>query len=180
MPAKDHAAWDLVSVLARTPSRIKPAAADEYRPLALARTAFLNPGSDPILVRETYEQRTKSTEPMKPHFAEKIGIALLGVSFLALGIWLYLGGKPFQTPTLWVGCLFAVGMYTSGRPLRFMRRTTNRFLNRHCPDCSYDLSASHADPPLNPESLGINLGPRHCPECGALWPLVPPEAPPQR
>ena len=179
MPAKDHAAWDIVTVLARTPSRLKPVAADEYRPLALDRTAFLNPEADPTLIREAYEQRTKSTDPKRLTFAKIIGIVLQGFGVLVFGLFFWIGSRALQLFYLVVLSLSLVTMYARNRNLRMLRRTKNRFLERHCPDCDYDLSASHADPPLDPESLGINLGPRHCPECGAFWPLVPPETPPQ-
>lgn len=177
MPAKDHAAWDIVTVLTGSPSRIKPVAAHEYRPLALDRTAFLNAGKDPALIREAYEKRTGGTAKMKPPITEVIGIVLLGIALLAVGFGLWHRGKPLHSPIYWMVCLSAVVTYTSDRSLRIMRRTINRFVERHCPDCNYDLSVSHADPPLDPQTLGINLGPRHCPECGALWPLVPPPDP---
>lgn len=55
-------------------------------------------------------------------------------------------------------------------------RLFGRAKRRRCPDCGYDLSGSHAEAPLDVERLGVELGPQHCPECGAFWPLVPPAA----
>ena len=179
MPAKDHAAWDLLTVLVHAPSRVKAVAPGEYRPLSLARTAFLDPGADPARIRETYQQRTKSTEPMRLAPAEIIGVVLLGLAALAVGLGLWGGWTALQPSIFAMVFISAMATYARDRNLRMLRRTMNRFLERHCPDCNYDLSASHPQPPLDPNTLGINLGPCHCPECGALWPLVPPEPPPQ-
>ena len=59
--------------------------------------------------------------------------------------------------------------------LRFMGRSLTvhqRFTRRACPDCGYDLRAIPDE--FDPASLGARTGPRHCPECGCLWPLIPP------
>lgn len=51
--------------------------------------------------------------------------------------------------------------------------TLDRAALRHCPDCDYDLDG--LPPALPPDKMfGVDVGPRHCPECGGLWPLVPP------
>lgn len=46
-----------------------------------------------------------------------------------------------------------------------------------CPDCRYDLSACPRKPGLSRDELGVDIGPARCPECGAFWPLIPPEGP---
>jgi hypothetical protein len=44
---------------------------------------------------------------------------------------------------------------------------------RKCPDCHYDLRG--ALPGVAEACVGgIDVGPRHCPECGSVWPLLPP------
>lgn len=45
----------------------------------------------------------------------------------------------------------------------------SRWVARHCPDCNYDLASVL---PANDELAG----PRHCTECGAFWPLIPPDS----
>lgn len=53
-----------------------------------------------------------------------------------------------------------------GRPLA--RRLSKRMHEHECVDCGYQLSRIASLP---------NAGPRSCPECGSLWPLVPPRSP---
>ncbi|MEZ6235488.1 MAG: hypothetical protein R3B68_14985 [Phycisphaerales bacterium] len=45
-------------------------------------------------------------------------------------------------------------------------------LSRRCGGCKYDLSG-HADAVAKSELGGYAIGPRHCPECGRRWPVVP-------
>ncbi len=52
----------------------------------------------------------------------------------------------------------------------FLTRALKR---QFCPDCKYDLRG--CDPGLAPDLLlGLNIGPKRCPECGSHWPLLPP------
>jgi hypothetical protein len=50
--------------------------------------------------------------------------------------------------------------------------TPAAFDESRCPDCAYDLTG--VPPAIPRERLGLNSGPRACPECGASWPLLPP------
>lgn len=42
---------------------------------------------------------------------------------------------------------------------------------RRCYQCRYDLSGNES--PIPPELIGVDLGPRKCPECGVIWPMRP-------
>lgn len=50
----------------------------------------------------------------------------------------------------------------------------HRAVEGRCPDCNYDLKACPREPAFDPTTLGVDVGPARCPECGAFWPLVPP------
>jgi hypothetical protein len=46
---------------------------------------------------------------------------------------------------------------------------------KRCPACKFACDALPTDPQL--AQLGVVAGPTRCPECGMLWPLVPPPTP---
>jgi hypothetical protein len=177
MPAKDHAAWDIVTENVTTPRRFFRKRNTDFSPFARDRTALFGPNADPAAIREDYTSRIKNVQPIKTPLVERMEIPFVFLTLLLLLYWVWVGGSLLRQPASWTVPALGLMAYLSNANLRHIRRTINRFVDRHCPDCNYDLSASHADPPLDPESLGINLGPRHCPECGALWPLVPPPIP---
>ena len=47
--------------------------------------------------------------------------------------------------------------------VRRRQRTEEALLDALCPDCGYQVAETVETP-----------GPPHCPECGTMWPLVPP------
>lgn len=70
--------------------------------------------------------------------------------------------------------VFAGGVLSAWRNSR--RASLTRALKqRSCPDCGYDLRGTPRG--IDPSVLGLDIGPRRCPECGARWPLLPPPAP---
>ncbi len=179
MPAKDHAAWDIFMVLVRTPSRIAPVREHEYLPFARERTAIFHSPFDRAALSRDIIHRRSSMRPIRLSWLEWLAFPYWLLQAALLYTVLLYGGDPIGNPVFWVLAVTALAALVGHRNQSRLRRTVNRFLHRHCPDCNYDLSASHPQPPLDPQTLGINLGPRHCPECGALWPLVPPPIPPE-
>lgn len=177
MPAKDHAAWDIYRAIVRAPSRVMPVGPREYRPFALERTAMFEAPVEGKLIAKERIRRAAALQPHQAGWLEwpAIPFWLFQAAFFCTA--LFYGVNPFTNPVFLVVGLTALAAFIGHANQRFIRRTVSRFLHRHCPDCGYDLAGIHADPPLDPETLGISIGPRNCPECGALWPLVPPPVP---
>ncbi len=181
MPAKDHAVWDIVS---DNPLRWWPSEARRRRNAA-ARTAFLDDPEttlSPDRLHATLKARLKPGELLRSRKAWIAGMGMgvcmilgqaVSGAYLLKGYTLSLKPNGYHLIPLF-GIVTGIVMCFLSRPALRASRIWRRALARRCPDCNYDLSASHADPPLDPQARGINLGPRHCPECGALWPLVPP------
>lgn len=72
----------------------------------------------------------------------------------------------------------AYGAWFAGRRARGFQKPekagwrTRTLRDRTCASCDYELSGH--DDAIPPTALGgWKIGPRRCPECGALWPLVP-------
>lgn len=70
--------------------------------------------------------------------------------------------------------LFALLLAVPFEDLRHAREEEATFEMSACPDCQYDLTGVPAAIPV--ERVGLETGPRACPECGCAWPLVPPPA----
>jgi hypothetical protein len=81
----------------------------------------------------------------------------------------------FSQVSVVLGVACSTGMLAG--PIRFRlarRRLRARILHRCCPDCGYSLEGLPETIDLG--VVGIRVGPAHCPECGSLWPLLPPPA----
>jgi hypothetical protein len=60
---------------------------------------------------------------------------------------------------------------------RRRKRLRGALAQVNCPDCGYDLR--DCAPAIAREGLGgFFIGPERCPECGSLWPLLPPPVSP--
>lgn len=82
------------------------------------------------------------------------------------------GGHSGSFPLTNIGIFGSLALYMILHA-RLRRRLRGALDQESCPDCAYDLRAC---PPAIPrEQLsGQLIGPERCPECGSLWPLLPP------
>lgn len=174
MPAKDHAAWDTL------PERLHPRAADPEQPrvgrepaqLTAERVALVEAPPEPEDLRAEYEARVRSWAPAEA--GRGVVLTLIGVTFvMALGL-LALAATTSPLLAAPILLLWAPLGYLGWRRLNHRRTLTGRAASRCCPDCGFDLAGTPAG--IDAEAFGVDVGPRRCPECGALWPLVPPPA----
>ncbi len=92
-------------------------------------------------------------------------VALIGIVYYALHATLGL-------ILLGLAVMVLVFLWRRSRRTR-LRRALKR---RLCPDCGYNLRGCPSG--LDPGLLGLDPGPRRCPECGSAWPLLPPRPTP--
>jgi len=89
----------------------------------------------------------------------------------------YSGGDNIAAAQGVVPWLFFLGAYVGIRRLFRMTkivRLRSAVMRERCPECGYDLS--HGADIVMERTRGIvRIGPRLCPECGLLWPLLPPD-----
>jgi hypothetical protein len=101
-----------------------------------------------------------------------VGLLLRGASPQEYLIWgiLFIGWPCI----LWRGHAMARAIRGPFRD-PFLDTVEARARKRLCPGCGYDLRGSPPGLPLD-RLGGVDVGPRACPECGSVWPLVPPPA----
>lgn len=68
--------------------------------------------------------------------------------------------------------VFVVGAILTQR--RYWRRASRFLTEPRCLDCGYGF-AGLEERLVTWEDLTVNLGPACCPECGAPWPMIPPQ-----
>lgn len=100
---------------------------------------------------------------------------IAGVIVLALAVFAFLSAVPASR--LWTRGLIAIGVLGALVVLVMLQRRFIRLRGsvsqRACPTCAYALDGLPSA--IEPRLLkGLDPGPRVCPECGTLWPLVPP------
>lgn len=101
-----------------------------------------------------------------------------GLVLVLAGILLFEARGAAGTPVPGSGCLIQVGIFVPLIThfyfvLRIRRRLRGALDQVNCPDCGYDLRGSVAAIPARPLDR-LTIGPERCPECGSLWPLLPP------
>ncbi len=89
-------------------------------------------------------------------------LAVIAIAY-ALSIWIAVG----------VLILLPIAAWRNDR--RWRRAHLARTSQSRLCGCGYDTTGVPSDLP-EVEALGVIIGPRLCPECGAAWPLIPPPA----
>jgi hypothetical protein len=80
------------------------------------------------------------------------------------------GATPVFNGLLYLAAVICAVVHVNRR--RLSVRCDSRQAAGRCPDCDYDLASVPSDPILL--GVGLDFGPRRCPECAVWWPLVPP------
>lgn len=181
---KMHASWDLLLINPADGRHVEARAADRVAPLEslgrhdeAARFAALE------LANRSRQWRVRPSFIQPPPWSElpfSIGPMLVGgLMTLATLPGLLSGARSRHRheAVAWLGLglvFLTLGALNFARRSRFYR-PIRRYHRECCPDCGYDLSGSQdATPPFDRHTLGFPVGPERCPECEALWPLVPP------
>lgn len=78
---------------------------------------------------------------------------------------------------LWFLAVIAVGLVVylaaiAWRERRIKARLIRSLIGTECSDCGYKIDRGPPIPTSGGESVGA--GPLRCPECGCVWPLIPP------
>ena len=106
-----------------------------------------------------------------------ISVTLVGAALLIvlMSMAAFMSGRLFTSYSGQIGLVCFVALFVgilifARRRFVALSRTTPQ---RACPTCGYDLKG--LPPAIETGMLkGLDAGPRVCPECGTLWPLVPP------
>lgn len=184
MPAKDHAAWDLLPVLPKGPGGRSPLDAARRRTHQYEQAAEGSAEARAGLAAE-HELRMRAWALRGPFFGRGLTIAFMALpaAVALLGLAAVLakaGSRPrWQEAEVMLWSLApAVIFLIIATRIRLIIQPRRRLGARRCPDCGYDLRG--APPGIDPTATRAagtadpDVGPRHCPECGAFWPLVPP------
>jgi hypothetical protein len=113
---------------------------------------------------------------------DKVTLIIYSAGMATVGIGLLLSiVRSSATPRIrfdWSPCLLQIGVWVPVLThfyfgLRIRRRLRGALARVSCPDCGYDLRG--LAPAVSRAQLdGVSTGPERCPECGSLWPLIPP------
>lgn len=192
---KPYAAWDFMRLHFRLTQVVLPGLplpTDERAATreSIARTqiveqdlsAMSSEDADLLSSRLSIWERTSRESLRYPYIATLVSVAFGPVLLMMLGVLGLLTNKPKPSPfSAWAFVAFGLILLLRAPQIydewRRQKRPVARFLDRRCPDCDYDLSKNEAVIATTNMELAARIGPRHCPECGAFWPLVPPDIP---
>lgn len=181
---KAHASWDLLKLVPHDTREIIERAAARVEPLKHLLADSDTARAVAIALAERYRdwaqrpriiQSPPGTEPFISIPFIVIGGLLTAISLTSLLSGVSRREQGYVLSVIASGLTLTVmGVLTFRRNRRFHRPFRN-FQKCRCPDCGYDLAGSPAaPPPFDAATIGSSIGPEYCPECGALWPLVPP------